>query len=95
MTLTAIIDDIYTTPVEDGMPPSSKLGRGVTQTRDGYVVTMYAPAFDVFSHVEMTHGDVKKTQTNPSAMVSLLERRLNQLRQLHHFACLSKRGGYY
>ena len=95
LTLTAVIDELYTSPVEDGMPPSSKLGRGTLPTHDGYAVTMYAPAFDAFSAVTLRFADLKLTQTNPGALVALLERRLGQLRQMHHFACLSKRGGYY
>jgi hypothetical protein len=94
-TLDAIIRDVYTSPVEDGMPPSSKLGHGLVTDRDGYYVTMYAPAFDAYSYVAIAESDVRKVFTNTGAMIALLERKLGQLRQMHHFACLSKRGGYY
>lgn len=96
LTLDAIVRDVYTAPVEDGMPPSSKLGNGLIQGGRGeYVVTMYAPAFDVYSYSTLEERELKRCLSSPGAMVALMERKLGQLRQRHHFACMAKRGGFY
>jgi hypothetical protein len=94
-TLDAIVRDLYTAPVEDGMPSSSKLTSGFAYGQSGYYLTMHAPAFDVHSYTNISEFEVRRMSTHPGALIALLERKLGQLRQTHHFACLSRRGGYY
>jgi hypothetical protein len=92
-TIDAVVRDIYTVPAENGMPPSSKLGNGFGASQGRYYLTMYAPAFDAYSYVGIVRSEV--ADADSGATVALIERKLRQLRQMHHFACLSKRGGYY